>query len=251
MGRKRIQLSPSIQRSKPMDWRWVEYSYCQYIVQKYEIKSARGYWKWYTEYSPAGFPLRPERIYAEWVNWNSFLGGDNTYLADHPIAVREADLMEYWEACNLIQSMRLETVEEYCEAFDAGNIPAGIPRRPHLRYPIFYKYGGYKNWLGKNIKHRVEAAKNIDPLLVVYQAGQQPNVLSILIHTTGITSLMNELRDKQIKVVKVYHWYPEFAEHVFDMLDAYGTKQGDTTWLFSNVHEILFELGSVLEVYRV
>jgi len=251
VAEKRQPFPKKILTSKPMDWRWVEYEYCQYMTQKVGIKSARQYRKWVRQYKPAGFPDKPERTYSScWVSWNDFLGGDNTYLADHPMAVRKEDLMPYWEAVNMIQPLQFQTVEEYKEAFDAGQIPKGIPRYPHLRYTTFYNNGGYKNWLGKDIKHRVEASKNIEPLLVLYQSGQQPNVLSVLIHAKGLTNLMAELRENPKHVVKIFHWYPDFAEHVFAMLDHLGIKQDEQTWLFNNVNEVLFELSSVLEVFN-
>jgi len=250
MAKPRVALPKKIRNTKPMDWRWVDYSYAQHIVQRIGITSARQYQKWYNDCSPAGFPLKPQRTYPEWVSWNEFLGGNNCYAADHPTAVRKKDLLPYWDAVNLIQAMQLKTVEEYLQAFDDGLIPAGIPRLPHQRYKVFYVYGGYKNWLGKDIKHRLEATKNINPLLVLYQSGQQPNVISILIHKKGVQELRDIVRERNLKVIRVYHWYDEFGEGIFDILNHFGTKQNDTTWMFSNVNEVLFELGSVLEVFN-
>jgi hypothetical protein len=247
----RLKLPQKILNSKPMDWRWVPYDICKQLVNAAGIKSFRQYRKWVADYKPGGIPSRPETVYDEWTNWNEFLGTDNVYLADSHLAVNEKDLMPYWEAVGIIQKMRFENTQEYQEAFDRGEIPEGIPKRPHFRYGEFYKNGGYKNWLGKHIKHRVEAEKNIEPLLVIYQGGAQPNVLSIMIHRSGHVSLINELRDKKIKVVRIYHWYDEFAEHVFEILDHFGTKQDEKTWLFPNVNEVLFELSSVLEIFRI
>jgi len=250
---KRQPFPKKIDKSKPMDFRWVDYEYCQYKVQQLGFKSARHYIKWVKEFKPAGFPKRPELVYrAEWVSWNEFLGGDNVYLANHPQAVKKADIIPYWDAVNLIQGYSFETVEKYLEAFDAGQIPKGIPRRPHLRYKEFYQHGGYKTFLGKDIKHRIEASKNINPLLVLYQGNSQSsNVISILVHKKSVHELRELIKERELKIVKVYHWYDDFAEGVFDILNHFGTKQNDTTWMFSNVNEVLFELGSVLEIYRI
>ena len=88
-------------------------------------------------------------------------------------------------------------------------------------------------------------------MFILYRtSGQSPNVLSIVIHKKGVSSMVKMIREQGIDVVKIYRWYPEFGEYVFDILDAFGTKQGESSWMFSNVHEVLFELGSVLEVFK-
>jgi len=251
MGKK-TTIPKIVLKSKPMDWRWIPYHMCKDLTNMAGIKTFRQYRAWVRDYKPGGIPTRPERVYPEWIDWKTFLETDNVYDADSPKAVREKDLMKYWEAVNLIQTMQFKNVDQYKEAFDDGLIPKGIPKNPARRYPSFYVNGGWKNFLGKDIKHRIEANRNIDPLLILYKTSvQSPNLLSIMIHKQGVSTLMKELRDKQIDVVKIFHWYPDFSGHVFDMLNHYGNKQAENTWLFPNVNEILFELGSVLEVFIV
>ena len=231
----------------------MDYEYAQYYIQKLGIKSARQYKRWVREWEPAGFPVFPEKAYSDsWVSWNEFLGGDNRFSADYPQAVREKDLLPYWDAVSYVHPFRFANAEEYREAFDAGKLPHGIPRQPHLRYSTFYHYGGWKGWLGKDAATRVQAEQSLEPVLVIYRASEQsPNVLSIIIHTKGDHALRSLIEERQLKVVRLFHWYPEFADHVFEMLNHFGTQQTDTSWLFANVNEILFELSSVLEIYKV
>lgn len=249
MGKKST-LPKMILNSRPMDWRWVDYDYCKYVTGMAGIKTFRQFRSWVRDYKPGGIPSRPELIYSEWNGWAHFLDTDNVYDADNPKSVREKDLMPFWEACNLIQAMQLRTKKEYFKAFDDGQIPKGITKRPDRRYPSFHSSGGWKNWLGKNIKHRLEASKNIKPLLILYQSSERSeNILSIIIHKQGVTSMMKMIRDRKLNVVKIFHWYPEFAEHIFGLFNQYGMQQDDNSWLFSNRFTILYELESVLEIF--
>jgi len=237
-----------------MDFRWVDYNYAQYKVQQLGIKSARQYKRWAREYNPGGFPVRPEKIYAEyWVDWNEFLNGNNMFSADYPMAVREKDLMPYWDAVSYVHPYRFVNADEYREAFDKGKFPKGIPRQPHLRYNTFYHHGGWKAWLGKDAAVRLEAEQTVDPVMVIYESPQhnQPNILSVMIHKKGNHALLDMIQKSGLRVVRLYHWYPDFADEIFRILDFYGNRWDDTTWTFPNVNEVLFELSSVLEIYKV
>ncbi len=235
-----------------MEYRFVDYTYCQYKVQDLGITSARCYIKWHNEFHPAGFPRRPDRTYLDyWISWNDFLNGNNTYLADAPGAVRKEDILPFWEAVNIVQEFQFNTRDEYTQAFNDGLIPKGIPKYPHKRYTSFRAYGGYFNWLGKNVKNRVDANKNIQPYLILYKTpGRADNVLSIIIHKKGKMSMIELIREKKLQVVKVFHWYDDFANEIFAMLNHYGSQQGDTSWMFANTSDIIYELSTVLELYR-
>lgn len=252
MGKKST-LPKNILNSRPIDWRWVDYNYCKYVTNMAGIKTFRQYRSWVRDYKPGGIPAHPERFYVDdWVDWKTFLETDHVYDADNPKAVREKDLLPYWDAINLIQPMQFKTGDEYKQAFDDGLIPKGIPRIPDRRYPLFYNRGGWKSWLGKDIKHRINAQKNLQPIMVLYRGSSaSDNVLSVLIHTKGKHKLLELVRENDLKVVAMYNWYPDFASHVYELLDNLGNKQNDNTWIFSNIHDILFELGTVLESVKL
>lgn len=235
---------------KPRHFRYVDKDYFMVKVNNIGIKSARQYWKWLKDFKPAGFPKRPDRTYDE--SWSVLLNTDNKYLANEKYAVSSKQLIVYWEACNLVQPLELDSRKAYLEAFDNGLIPEGIPRQPDVRYMNFTKVGGWATFLGKKASDKIKAAKNIEPLLILYRNNSQsPNIISVLIYKKGQKSMMDMIREKGIDVVRVYNWYTEFGEHVFELLDRYGSKQSDNTWMFSNLNEILFELGTVLEVFRI
>lgn len=242
-----------IQQSKPMDYRYVDYEYCQYKVQSLNIDSARSYMKWFRGYAPSGFPAKPDRTYSDvWISWNDFVNGENMYLANHPKAVRKDKILDYWDAVNLIHPLQLKTREEWEQAFDDGLIPPGIPKNPGNRYKVFYPYGGYKTWLGKDIKHRVEAKQQVKTLFILYRrADTSSNVLNVLMYTKGYRQLINDLQGQDMQVLKIYEWESGLSDHVFNVLDHYGTKQGEVSWLFNSIDVILYELGGILNEYCV
>lgn len=249
---KKRSIPKLILNSKPMDWRWIPYHMCKELTNMAGIQTFRQYRAWVRDYKPGGVPTRPEYVYKDWVDWQTFLETDNVYDADSPGAVRKENLMDYWEAVNLIQPLQLQTVDEYKEMYDAHNLPKGIPRRPDRRYPTFYANGGYKTWLGKDIKHRVEAKQQVKTLFILYRRPDtSSNALSILMYTKGYRQLINELSGQQIQVLKIYEWEAALSEHVFKVMDHYGTKQGEVSWLFNSIDVILYELGGILNEYQV
>jgi len=250
---KRKPFPKFILDTKPMDWRYVDYNYLSHKVQEIGIKSFRQYRAFLRDYHPGGFPSRPELVYKnEWISWNEFLRTDNCYLADHPEAVREKDLIPYWEAVNLIHPMNFVTLDEFLKAFDAGDIPKGIPRRPDMRYEDFHKEGGWSEFLGKQVKHKVQAAQNTLPLLAICRNEQQSsNVLTLVMSKQGPADLMERLRKMpHIKALRVFKWEDELGEQVYGLLNYYGSQQSDNSWMFSSVDQIMFELSSLLEFFN-
>jgi hypothetical protein len=160
--------------------------------------------------------------------------------------------MPFWEAVSKIQSRKFKTRDQYYEAWDNGQIPAGIPRYPQSRYKEFDREGGWKNFLGKKITNRMQAAQKLEPVCALCQTvGQSPNVLTLLISKEGIYDLKENLeRNTHLRAVRVYYWYPEFSDYIFEMLDQIGSRQDERTWLFNNVNDVFYELQNYLETYR-
>lgn len=249
---KQAKFPQKILDSKPHDWRWVDYDYASFRAQQAGIKSFRQYRRWVKEWQPGGMPSRPDYCYEEFTTWSKFLNNKNYYLANHPDAVTKTELMSFWDAVNIIQKMEFINREEYHEAWDEGKIPKGIPRAPDVRYEDFTRYGGWYNFLGKQIKHKVQAAEKIQGVLMLYTIkDQSPNIINVMVHKQAFLILQQYLKSNpNIQPVKAYNWYDDFAEEVFNILDKHGTKQSDTSWLFNNVNDLFYELGSVLESYQ-
>jgi len=246
-----VKLPKTVLNRRPMDFRYVEYDYASYIVQKLGIKSFRQYRKWVKEYHPGGFPTAPERVYHEWKSWNDFLNVDNGYLGTAEDSVSSFELLPYWEAVNVIQPLQFKTMDEYLNAWDDGKIPGGIPRRPDMRYQNFTKNGGWSIFLGKTISNRVQASQNTEPLLALCSTvGQSPNVLTLVISKKGPRDLSEILKGApHLKTVQIFHWDDSVMQSFHNLLNYYGTQQSDNAWMFSNVHDILFELSNLLDTF--
>ena len=248
-----VKLPYHIQHSRPMDYRWVEYDYASHMGQKWGISSARQWRAFVQFFQPSGFPSNPDQAYRlQWESWETFLNADNSYEGFKENAVTAQELLPYNEALAFAQSQQFETVEKYFEAWDAGLVPKGIPRQPQVRYKEFYPKGGWKYFLGKKVSARIDAAKNIEPVAALCQnCNQQPNVLTLVISSQGGAALNKQIQsNSELTAVKAYYWHHEFAEYIFEMFDAMGTKQNENSWLFSDLNNLYYELSSVLEVYK-
>jgi len=208
MPRKKVELPEQLKDKKRHHFRYVDYEYCQRVSQCVGIKSKRQYMLWIRTLEPAGFPLLPHMVYGgDWESWGKFLDTGNVPTCEYKGAVRADDLMPYWDAIAKIQSLQLLTMKEWYEAFNAGRIPSGIPRQPHLRYTMFYVNGGWKTFLGKTMKHRVEASQNLQKLFVLYRTvGRSGNVISVMIHGTGIGDLRAYVKAMGLDVLRIYLW---------------------------------------------
>jgi len=248
-----VKLPYHIQQSRPMDYRWVEYDYASHMAQKWGIQSARQWRSFITVFKPSGMPKNPDQVYRlYWIDWQTFLNSDNLYAGYDPASVTAAELLPYSEALTWAQSQQFETVNKFQEAFDDGMIPKGIPRAPQVRYKEFYPKGGWKYFLGKKIESRLDAAKNVEAVCALCQnCNQQPNILTLVISSQGAAALDKQIQaNTDLTAVKAYYWHHDFGEYVFEILNAMGTKQNENSWMFPDLNNLYYELGSVLEVYR-
>jgi len=242
-----------IQQASIKQFKYVDYEYASYMVQKWGIKSARQYLSFVQFFKPSGFPTNPSRTYyLQWESWETFLNCDNVYLAFKENAVTVEELLPYGEALQWTQSQQFPTVDKFQEAFDNGQVLKGIPRAPQVRYREFYPKGGWKYFLGKKIESRLDAAKNIEPVCALCQnCNQSSNVLTLVISSQGATALDKQIQaNPELTAVKAYYWHHDFGDYIFELLNKMGTKQTDNSWLFPDLNNLYYELGSVLEVYR-
>lgn len=241
-----------IQLSKPMDYRYVDYDYASYKCQQWGIKSARMYRAFTQAFNPAGFPGNPERTYRkDWTTWEDFLNVSNSYAGTAPTSVKSDELLPFWEAVAKVQSLKLNTRDEFYQAWDEGRIPFGIPKYPPSRYKEFDQNGGWKNFLGKKVTNRIHAQQQLQPVCALCQTvGNSSNVLTLVISKEGFHDLKEILeRNTHLRAVKIYNWYPEFSAHIIELLDTMGTKWEDNTWMFPDVNQVYYQLQNYLEPY--
>ena len=245
------RLPDDLKDSRPMDYRFVDYDYLSFKVQQYGIKSARQYKSFYTVMKPQGWPYKPEQAYKQWDSWNTFLTIDNGYYGTAESSVKSSELLPFWDAVTLIQSLQLPTREAFFEAWEEGRIPAGIPKRPPNRYPEFNRFGGWKNFLGKGISHRVNAQIKVESVCALCRTvGDSDNTLTLVVAKNGITQLREILENNhQLQYVKVYYWYIDYAPYIMDMLNELGNSTAKNQWMFNDPNGVFYEMANVLEPY--
>lgn len=97
---------------------------------------------------PNDIPKKPEQVYSEWINWNTFLGVEvSKYNSNR----------EFWPfevARSFVHKLGLKRLVDW-NAYCVGkftNLPAKpieIPSNPHSKYKNL-GWKGYSDWLGKN-----------------------------------------------------------------------------------------------------
>lgn len=238
-------LPEPIKQLRPKHFRYADYDYVSKKAQQYGLKSQRQYRIFVKFYQPGGFPSAPERIYNEWVDWNTFLNSSTRFYGhDTP-----CKLIPYWDAVAKIHSFNFTSSEKYRQAWDEGLIPDGIPKNPEKRYYNFIKNGGWNSFLGKSMISKINAQQQVQQACALaYTKGQSPNILSLLVASGGVTELKEKLDEAEhLQPVKIYNWYPENSQDIISLLDVLGNKQAEYTWLFHNPNEVFYELQGILE----
>ncbi len=247
----RVKLPPGLEGKTRKDFKCVSLEYLQHAIQDLGLKSVREYYLFHKTFKPAGYPRQANRYYG--VKWKVIFGGNNIFSQRYSHAVMRANLTPFDDAVALIQPMQFTGRDAFLEAFDAGKIPKGIPRQPQDRYAFNWaRCGGWFYFLGKDIKYRLEAAKNVKPLLILYKNEDRPggNVINIMIYRESHRTIGNMAVKQNMEIVKIYKWNPDVADHVFAIFNTTGTQQTDTCWMFSNVFELYYELSSVLDDFK-
>jgi len=247
--KSRTFLPEALVNSKPKDWRWMPYDLAKQYAMRTGIRSHRQYRTWIRNYKPGGMPSNPSEVYIEWDTWNTFLDTNNIYSADAPHAVTRDKRRPYWEAVALIHKLGIKTVEEFNIEFDKGNIPDGIPRNPIRGYRDFTKNGGWPGFLGKTVQSKINAAKEITAIFILYRMPNiSPNILGVFIHKTGQAELQKIIAERNLTIVQWYIWEDEQSTAVFNALDQHGSRQpNNNSWLFHNVNSVLFDIGQYLD----
>jgi len=248
------RLPKSLQDSRPIDYRFVDYDYLSYKVQQYGIKSARQYKSFVTVMKPSGWPYNPQQTYREFDSWNTFLTMDNGYYGTAESSVKSSELLPFWDAVALIQSLQFPTRDDFYEAWDDGRIPKGIPKRPQSRYPEFHRYGGWKNFLGKKLSHRINAKIKVESVCALSRTvDDSANTMTLIIAKNGITELREIFNNNpELVAIKVFHWYNDYAPHVIEMLNSMGRQTGvPNQWIFNDPNAVFYEMADVLELYNM
>jgi hypothetical protein len=194
-------------------------------------------------------------VYPEWKGWCDFLGTNNVFLGGMKKDLSENYVL-FWDACRVIQKLAGEhgwqSAREYHQAYRDGLLPKGIPSRPDMFPGYANDWQGWDVWLGKSLNSKVVRLQEVKGVFAaVVSAGMPPNVIEFMLAPEGVAQMREMLDNGPSKrVVKAFIWEVELGKSVWEIINACGSDQGDGTWIVSNVNNLVFEIGSILEFYR-
>lgn len=233
---------------------YLSYSEAIEYVRKRNIRSREHYWKWWDSHTPhPPVPKMPHRVYAEWESWNHFLGTTNSFEGNLAKKKREKKVYRtFWEAVRYAQQKAKEynitSQGDWEQWHDSGMCASDVPKRPHHVYEEFVGVG-WNVWLGKNVKAKVDTAKQgVAVMAICRTIGQPPNVVTLMVEGGGLSAMRDKWDDSVMgKPYRVYKWEREMAKHVEQILLHYAHKRDERVWLVPNMNALLFELDSLLE----
>lgn len=238
------------------DRRWVSYEAAKLTTQKKSKAASRNdYFRWHDAYKPVGIPKQPQRVYIEeWTSWNDFLDVENTFDGYDKKFGHKYDWREFWEAVRHVQSLHLGSKREYLKLHREGGIPKDIPMAPDM-LPLWkdkWQSIGWNGFLGKTLTTQINAIKNVEQVMCICSSVHYAsNVLEIVIDSKGLLSMEETLRSRsELTVIKTYVWESELRDRFSTICKAMGSQQGKDLWMFANVNAFLFEIDSLLLIYK-
>ena len=221
--------------------RWMSYDAAKLTThQECPAKSRSEYYVWHRKVKPVGLPRYPHRVYTEWTSWNDYLGVENSFMKNERRPYRP-----FWEAVKFIQALGLKTTAEYKRAYEEGRIPKDIPKAPHSQYD---EWVSYPHFFGVDVQAKISAAKHeVGVVALCLPSGMPVGYIQLVHAEQGMDQLKSKLQSQRLQVYKVYRWDKDCAEQVRQVMMQTASPQSDGFWLTSNVNNVLFELGNVLE----
>lgn len=199
---------------------WLQYEEARDIMRKRCIPHRNAYWRWHDIFRVTFVPKRPEIVYKDkgWNGWNDYLGNNNFF----GYRGEQGVFLPFWEAARKVHALGLKTRAEYEVLAKEGRLPEGVPKHPESVYKdMFYKGVGWIEWLGKDIRSRVEADDNVDAHRVwgfVSRVDNPSNVVTVLKCT--LDELLVGVRDNRYRVLKCYVYESEMESWLWDMLES-------------------------------
>lgn len=223
--------------------RWMSYDAAKLTVQQEasEVKSRREYYIWHRKARPVGLPRYPHRVYLkEWKGWPAFLGTDNVFAAN-----KSREYRPYWEAVRFVQTLGLKSANEYLDAYEAGKIPADIPKGPNQWYD---EWTGWPSFLGKDVIAKVEAAKADTAVIgLCHPSGMPVGYIQLVIAERGVAEFKQKCDASGMRVYRAYKWDKSKMDIVRAILMKNGSPQQDGMWIVRNVHEVTFEMDNLFD----
>ncbi len=217
------------------------------IVRKEHITTRSQYYKWHDNFKPRYLPKYPNRTYPEWKGWNAVLHNDNSFGKE--VSRKRKITRLYWDAVRWVSKQGYTTRNDYRSHYVAGDVPDDIPKHPESYYKG--EWNGWGVWLGTTTRSIVMSkSEDLNMIALCRIRNQAGNMIEIISNPDGVVPLQQQCAAREdLEPFKVYHLENELKQQVTDILNAHGSSQGGNVYTIRNMHQFLFELDCILQVY--
>ncbi len=220
---------------------YLSYEEAHKLALSKTFKNVAEWLSWHRETKTEYVPQQPDVYYKEWKSWGEFLGTGNISTAQ-----RNKMFRPYPEAKKYIQSQNLLTENDYKEWRVSNNI-IDFPAVPEVTYVDDWE--GWPKFLGKTISDKVEG-HNLDvSVLAIIQNPTDPgNVYGIKVYKDGKSSVLAKQRTELFRIIKVYKNEIGQQQTIHQIISRNSSPwwDGDNTFIVQNIHQLLFDLDSIL-----
>ena len=219
---------------------YLPYYQAKYYARTVQLTSRSKWLEWHREQGPKTIPRHPDRVYEEWETWGEFLGTDNV-----PIPQIKRNWRPYNELIKYVHKLELSSEPEWRKWISSDGRPDDIPKWPER---VYNEWGGWPEFLGYDLAGRLKGRTvETNALYIVHELGMPDNVFIIGVDEGGKSSIIAKQQKSGFRIVKIYKYDPETANHVKLILSRQTSPWNDTQLLVSNVHQLVFELDGILD----
>ncbi len=220
-----------------------------------QLNSRADYIEWHKKTNCQYLPRYPERVYKDWVSWNDYLGTANIFKGEMMKPAREFFAAVKWAQAHA-DLHKLETAHDWHDWIKEHKeeLPSDIPVHPEAKYADQWKdIGGWKGWLGVDVRARLAAAKKSTTLLCLcshHNLRMPGNKFAVIQAEGGENELRQRLESQRdLRVVRCWKMDNELKEQVLETFKRWG-RQDDADWFIPVVSNLIWELDQLLELYR-
>lgn len=205
------------------------------IQSRSEYWAAREYFKW-----GDWVPKVPNRTYKEWQGWNDFLNTTNVFVSK---SLDPSYYRDYWSAVRYMRSLNLQSIKEWKDYLDSGQLPLDIPENPRVVYKEHWR--GFKEFLGFGSAKIKVADYEKQEFWVIYDDGR-PGVFWWV--RLDIDQLAQVRTYEGVRIHRIYQYERELGDETHEILSKYSTvfeddpRERETRMM----HQLIFDLDCQL-----
>lgn len=205
------------------------------IQSRSEYWAAREYFKW-----GDWVPKVPNRTYKEWQGWNDFLNTTNVFVSK---SLDPSYYRDYWSAVRYMRSLNLQSIKEWKDYLDSGQLPLDIPENPRVVYKENWR--GFKEFLGFGSAKVKVADYEKQEFWVIYDDGR-PGVFWWV--RLDIDQLAQVKTYEGVRIHRIYQYERELGDETHDILSKYSAvfeddpRERETRLM----HQLIFDLDCQL-----